>query len=321
MNQAPQPPTTPKISVVIPYHNRADYIDETLDSVLSQKGGFELVEVLVVDDHSDDPASLEALERIARHDLVRVLTNEGPQGPSAPRNVGVRAARSDWLAFIDSDDVWLEGSLAARVAIARSEPSAQWISGDYCYWYGGDRREATSVILGCSHNGPLVRRAEKNGRICLERPAAAFIEGNPSWTGTTLVRKDLVLSAGGFDETLTQAEDRDLWMRLGLDADLWFLPEVIALARRHETNITNRPDPPDMWNLRAYRKRLADPRFAPYRAILRAKMLQCYKRQARRFRDCGEFRCAMRAYAGAISAHPWDVEAWRGLAASTIRKR
>jgi len=306
---------------VIPFHNRGDYIEETLDSVLSQQGDFELVEVIVVDDHSDEPASLAALERIARRDLVRVLQSDGPRGPSAPRNVGLRAARGDWLALIDSDDVWLEGSLETRVEIARVEPWAEWISGDYCYWYGGDRREATSVILGCGFNGPLVRRAQKNGRICLKRPAAAFIEGNPSWTGTTLVRKDLVLAAGGFDEALIQAEDRDLWMRLGLDADLWFVPEVIALARRHETNITNRPDPPDMWNLRAYRKRLADPRFAPYRAILRAKMLQCYKRQARRFRDRGEFRCAIRAYAGAVSAGLWDVEAWRGLAASAIGKR
>jgi len=321
MNHSAQPARGPKISVVIPYHNRGEYIDETLDSVLSQKGDFELLEVLVVDDHSDEPASREALERIARRDLLRVLSNQGRRGPSAPRNVGVHAARGDWLAFIDSDDVWLEGSLAARVEIARNEPSAEWISGDYCYWYGDDRREATSVILGCSHNGPLVRQAEKNGRICLERPAAAFIEGNPSWTGTTLVRKELVLSAGGFDETLIQAEDRDLWMRLGLDGDLWFVPEVIALARRHETNITNRPDPPDAWNLRAYRKRLADPRFAPYRAVLRAKMLQCYKRQARHLREQGRFLSAFRAYAGATSADFWDGEAWRGLAATALRKR
>jgi glycosyltransferase involved in cell wall biosynthesis len=320
MNHAPLPTLRPKISVVIPHYNRGAYVEETLDSVLSQEGEFELVEVIVVDDHSDDPASVETLQRIALQDLVRVLRNDGPRGPSAPRNVGVRAARGDWIAFIDSDDVWLPGSLAARVEIARSEPSAEWISGDYCYWYGGDRREKTSVILGCSCNGPLIQRAERNGRICLRRPVAEFIEGNPSWTGTTLVRRELVLDAGGFDEMLIQAEDRDLWMRLGLDADLWFVPEVIALARRHETNITNRPDPPNLWNLRAYRQRSADPRFARYRAVLRTKMSQFYKQQARCFRDRREFLHAMRAYAGAITTNVRDMEAWRGIVASAIRR-
>ena len=75
-----------------------------------------------------------------------------------------------------------------------------------------------------------------------------------------------------------------------------------------------------MWNLLAYRRRLADPRFTEFRAELREKMSHLYKRQARFFRDRREFIHAMRAYAGGLAANLRDGESWRGLLASAMRR-
>jgi len=311
----------PRISVIMAHHNRGRYVEEAVDSALAQRGDFELVEVLVVDDHSDDPDSLEALKRIGRNDRVRVLHNKGPQGPSAPRNVGIQAARGDWIAFLDSDDLWLEGSLAARAQIAGASPACQWVGGDFVLLHDDGSRDPEGFIGSCSYNGPIVRRAQEDGSNHLKRPVAEFIQGYLTWTCTTMVRRDLLDEVGGFDETLVQAEDRDLWMRLALVADFWFVPEVLALYRQHDSNIVKTPEPPNKWDLRAYAARLADARFRPYRRVLRSEMAKATRKQARFFRARGEFRPAFRAYAQLIRLAPFHPEGWRGLASSAIGKK
>jgi len=313
--------TAARISVVTPYFNAGAYVEETVDSVLSQQGGFELTEIIIVDDHSDDPDSLDALARLGRNRVVRVLRNEGRRGPGAARNVGIGAATSDWIAFLDADDLWLPGSLAERLAIVDAHPECRWVGGDYAELHDDGRRYPEGFIWSCSYNGPILRRAAGPDGICLQRPVEEFIRGYLTWTGTTMVERDLLLAAGGFNEALIQAEDRELWMRLAAMADFYFVPKVIALYRRHESGITRTALPPDYWNTRAYRARLADPGFRPYRRVLREKLTQAYRRQARYFRERREYLRALGVYARLAGLSPLEREAWRGMAASMIRKQ
>lgn len=312
---------SPTISVVIPCYNTGQYIEEAVQSVLLQEGPFELVEVVVVDDHSDDSETQEALARLAENQLVRVLHNNGPRGPSAPRNVGIRAARGEWIAFLDSDDVWLEGGLAALTEIAASEPGCQWITGDYCRWYEDGHRESRGHRWTGVETGPILRRANDHGRICLPRPVEEFIGTLLGCTSATMVKKDLLLQLGGFDETLRQANDYHLFIRLAANADFWFAPKVVSLYRYHGDNISRASGPPATWAIRAFRRLLADRGFRPYRAAIRRRIAEFYRKHGTYFRRRREFFRAFGAYAHSLAFAPCHKQGWRGLAASAIRRQ
>lgn len=99
----------PTVSVVIPTYNRAKYVTETIDSVLSQS--YTDYEIIVVDDGSTD----NTREALAPYmDRIRYIHQQN-SGVSAARNRGIKAARGKWIAFLDSDDIWLPEKLAVQI--------------------------------------------------------------------------------------------------------------------------------------------------------------------------------------------------------------
>ncbi|MFQ5784614.1 MAG: glycosyltransferase family A protein, partial [Alphaproteobacteria bacterium] len=93
------------ISFIIPCYNAGSYLEAAIESILAQKGDFEIVEIIVVDDRSDDPATKSALATVARLEKVKVVANTGPKGAAGARNAGLDIARGEWIAFFDADDV------------------------------------------------------------------------------------------------------------------------------------------------------------------------------------------------------------------------
>ncbi len=323
MGDSSQNQHLPQISVVIPCYNRSTYLEEAVQSVLDQEGQFELREILVVDDHSDDPACLNTLSGLAEHDLVHVIRNAGRRGPSAARNVGIRAASGDWVAFLDSDDLWITGSLAARVEVIASHPECHWVGADYYEWQHD--RPIDDTLPGClqarTDSGEFLNRRAHNGVIRLERPVEGCIVANLTWTSTTMVQRDLLLSVGCYDEDLIKNEDGHLYARLALQTDLWFVPETLALYRQHEVSLTAASDPLDPWRIRACRAHLADRTFRPYRSVLRERIGRVYRRQGRHFRQERAFFAALGVYARSLAYAPCCSEGWRGMIASVLRKQ
>src|SRR5437870_4864196 len=106
----------PLISVVIPAHNRQDQVARAIESVRAQT--YTDLEIVVVDDGSRD-ATVPVIEEQARQDpRVRLLVQSPQRGAQAARNAGIRLARGEWIAFLDSDDYWLPDSLEARWQLA-----------------------------------------------------------------------------------------------------------------------------------------------------------------------------------------------------------
>src|ERR1044071_7041476 len=101
----------PRVSVVIPTRDRAHLLQRTLASVLKQS--IDSLEVIVVDDASNDAASTAAA---AAHPRVRLLRNPEPSGVSVARNRGIAAARGDWIAFCDDDDLWAPSKLQQQLS-------------------------------------------------------------------------------------------------------------------------------------------------------------------------------------------------------------
>jgi glycosyltransferase involved in cell wall biosynthesis len=181
----------PLVSVIIPTYNRARLVQEALASVEAQT--FRDFEVLVVDDGStDDTAEALALQR-----GVRVLRHRSRQGVAAARNLGIAAARGEWLAFLDSDDLWLPDKLARQIAYLEQRPDLLLCQTD-----------ETWVRNGVRVNKPTSHR-KLAGEIFLPSLERCMI--SPS---AVILHRRLIEEHGGFDEALPAAEDYDLWLRL-----------------------------------------------------------------------------------------------------------
>lgn len=216
----------PAVSVIIPTYNRADLLPETLASVLGQT--LADIEVIVVDDGStDDTAEVMAARADNR---LRYVKNVRTGLPAAGRNVGIRAAKANLLAFVDSDDLWLPEKLVVQTRYLDEHPDVQW-----CFTHYDFLDHASAAVE--SRPRPMI---PPPGPQRLGLLLGCNFIGSP----TVLVRRGLLERTGIFDEAreLRFVEDWELWLRLEAASPGAFLPQALALYRRHPANATASPD-------------------------------------------------------------------------------
>jgi glycosyltransferase involved in cell wall biosynthesis len=229
--------TQVRVSVIIPTYNRAALVLEAVDSVLAQT--WTDFEVLVVDDGSTDDTAA-ALAPLAGR--VTLLRRENRGGVSAARNTGIKAARGEWLAFIDSDDLWLPEKLARQMAYLAQHPACL-IS----------QTEETWVRRGVKVNQPLSHR-KIGGRIFYQSLERCMV--SPS---AVILHRRLLAKHGGFDEDLSAAEDYDLWLRLSWRYEVGLAPEPLIIKRGGRADQLSAQWGLDRYRIRALLKLLDDP--------------------------------------------------------------
>ncbi len=193
-------PAQPMISVVIPSYNHAHLIGQALGSVLAQD--WQQLEVIVVDNHSaDNTDEVVASFPDARIRLIKVR-NDGVIAVS--RNVGIRAAKGEWVAFLDSDDWWTPNKLSQ---CARHFDKADLIYHRLRIMVAGRRNFWPRHIGSWQVTRPVLQHM--------------LISGNPIATSSVLVRRVLLERVGGFDERkeIVAAEDYDTWLRIATLTD------------------------------------------------------------------------------------------------------
>ncbi len=227
----------PGLSVIIPTYNRAPLVKEAVASVLAQT--WRDFEVLVVDDASSD-GTAEALAAFGSR--IRLLRSPSRLGVAAARNLGISAARGQWLAFLDSDDLWRPDKLARQMAYLARLPEL-----DLC------QTEETWERRGVKVNQPRSHR-KIGGWIffpslerCLVSPSAVILH-------RTVFQKH-----GGFDENLPAAEDYDLWLRLSWRYQIGLLPEDLVIKRGGRDDQLSAQWGLDRFRIRALLKLLDDP--------------------------------------------------------------
>ncbi len=194
-------PPAPVVSVIIPAHNRAASIASAIESVRSQSFG--ALEIVVVDDGSDDRTP-EIARAIAEHEpRLRVLSHPENRGAQAARNTGIRAARGEWIAFLDSDDVYYRESIELRLDAAR-------------------RADLQVVHSACDAVGP-------DGKTPFPVPP---VQGNvyrslltapaPMFQGL-IVKRDLLHRIGLLDEAVPAYQEWDTSIRLAAIASFGFV--------------------------------------------------------------------------------------------------
>lgn len=196
---------SPLISVVIPAYNCEDSIGSTLNSVLQQT--YITIEVIVINDGSTDE-TLTVLKSF-QDSRLQIVTQPN-SGVSATRNRGINLAKGDFIAFLDSDDLWLPNKLSDQIIALQSNSQAaiaySWT--DYIDQSGHFLRQG----YYCHFEGNVHRR------LLL----GSFLESGSN----PLIRRMALEAVGGFDESLRTCEDWDLWIRLALKYEFVVVPQV-----------------------------------------------------------------------------------------------
>ena len=206
-----------KISVVIPAYNAEKWVGRAIESVLKQTRQAD--EILVVDD-----GSVDGTAEVARSfgDKVRLIQQENA-GVSVARNAGINAAVGDWIAFLDSDDEWFYTYLQKQVELLGRNLDLVWSGANFllCYCNEDKRKEKLLCEKGIEH---------LNGKDYFDDYFQAFIVGSTGWSGTTIVRKQILIEAGLFLPGQPMAEDVDLWWRIAyLYPKIGYIPEPLAV--------------------------------------------------------------------------------------------
>jgi glycosyltransferase involved in cell wall biosynthesis len=199
----------PEFSVVIPTYNNASTLSQAIASVRGQVGP--CGDILVVDDGSSD-ATPRVLEDLAGPDLRVIRQQNG--GPAAARNTGVAAARGEWIAFHDADDLWLPTKLAVQFAALRTRPDAR-----FCF---------TGMIIRLADGTELTRECDLPRRSLF----IDLLKGNRLATPTALIHRDCFTEVGLFDPVLRTGEDWDMWLRLAAFFEGVLIPQPLVLVRR-----------------------------------------------------------------------------------------
>ncbi len=197
-----------KVSIIIPTYNRANLLREAIDSVLAQT--YQDFELLIVDDGSTDNTRDLATEYGNR---VTYVFQEN-RGVSGTRNLGIRLSTGEYIAFLDSDDLWLPDKLERQVAIMDQNPDLL-----LCH------TEEIWIRRGVRVN-PKKKHKKYSGYIfqyCL--PLCVI---SPS---SVMIRRTLCEKVGYFDENLPACEDYDLWLRVTKEYPVYFIETPLLIKR------------------------------------------------------------------------------------------
>jgi len=224
----------PRVSVITIFFNSETYLVEAIESVMNQT--FDDWEFLLVDDGSADASTGIAKQYAARYpEKFRYLEHAGHanRGMSATRNLGIANARGEYIAFIDSDDVWIPSKLADQVAILDARPDVGMVCGTAIYWSSWSGGEDRIVPTGHVQN-------------CVLAPPEATLQLHPLGLGCApcpsdfLLRATVVREVGGFEEHFTGPkqfyEDQGFLAKLYLKSPIYIASSTWLKYRLHDTS-------------------------------------------------------------------------------------
>jgi len=211
----------PVVSVVIPNYNGALYLKEAVSSVIEQD--YSDKEIIVVDDGSTDN-SIEILKEFGSN---IILVESKNSGAATARNIGMSMARGEFIAFLDSDDVWANNKLRLQVEYMQKNEL------DLVYCHGQEFGNADG--FNALHKAKFAGDCYKYFK---QYPCRAIIDMGPS---TAIIKSARLSRTGVFDPSFTgPAEDWDFFRRYCRGAKVGFCDQVLVFRRNHSHNVSNR---------------------------------------------------------------------------------
>jgi len=243
----------PKVTVILPTWNRAEWLEKSIDSVLTQT--FSDFELIVVDDASTD-YSREIFERYSNK--IRTIIFPKNLGVSAARNAAILNSDSEWIAFLDSDDHWHPEKLQKQIEQTNFRPDCPIHFTDEIWMRNGVRVN------------PKKKHQKREGWIF--RPSLALCLMAPS---TVLLRRKLLEVHGLFDERMPVCEDYDLWLRLSAQHPVALLQEKLMIRHGgHADQLSQREWGIDQYRVQSLHKILSTESLRPDDRSAAIRMLQ-----------------------------------------------
>jgi glycosyltransferase involved in cell wall biosynthesis len=294
--------TTPTVSIVLPTFNRLPYLRAAVDSVFSQS--FEDWELIIADDGSGSETQ-SYLQTISDRPRVKLLSLAHGGNPPAVRNIALRAARAQYVAFLDSDDVWLSGKLAAQVASLQSRPAREW--------------GYTRCVMVDASGHPLAGTRSLEQRATDGHILDSLLKGEAAVVqSSVMVSRELVMAVGGYPEDLPICGDYELYVKLALQSEIDLVDEPLVLVRRHGEHYCD--DIAALLELRRFLERVRCSGIAtPMDSVLRERCALLSAGLARGYAAAGS---RMRALSTLMASAPssWRYRGWwHGAVAATGR--
>ena len=228
----------PLISVIIPTFNRGHCLEESIRSVRDQN--FPDFELIVVDDGSVD----NTIEVVNQFPGIRFIRLDKNRGVSFARNCGLKQAQGDWIAFLDSDDLWKKGKLQAQVQWVNQHPNCYAVYTDEIWVRNGVR--VNQMKKHQKYSGEIFQYCLP---LCIVSPSSV------------LLRTKMLNEVGGFDESMVVCEDYDLWLRIAKQYPFHFIDEKLIVKRGgHADQLSSKFWGMDRWRVYALEKLLKENR-------------------------------------------------------------
>lgn len=287
-------PNNPLVSIVVPTFNHAAFLKEAISSIREQT--YPHWQVIIVNNYSAD----DTIDIVTgfNDDRIRLINFHNEGIIAASRNQGIHHATGEFVAFLDSDDVWYPGKLAACVA-ALQDGNDLVCHGEL--WVGESTRPREMLY------GPRSRATYDQ----------LLYRGNCISTSATVVRRSILVKLGGFSERadFVTAEDYDLWLRIAkLTQRIGFIPQVLGEFRRHQGNASNAV----LRNMSAELSVLSD-HFSRQSTSISNRLKQRIRRgralygAGRGLDASGDNSQALRLFARSFVASPFNIRLYPGI--------
>lgn len=226
----------PLVSVIIPTYNSGPYITEALMSVFGQT--YKNFEIIVVDDGSTDETKNNLHSFI---NGVQCIYKDNA-GPASARNLGIKKSKGEYIAFLDSDDIWLPEKLKLQLGLFSMLPEIELAHSDFTYF--DDR--------GLEKKSEYSEIDKKNfgGNVFYYLVRENFVR-----TSSVVVKKETLKRVKLFDEELFMSEDYDLWLRITKEKRLvGYINKPLLKVRRHSNSVTEDAKKTYLWVNKAVNK-------------------------------------------------------------------
>lgn len=283
----------PKVSIITPTFNRADYILESVDSVLAQS--FQDWELLIVDDGSYDNTK-ELLQPYLNDQRIHYFYQQN-QGQSVARNYALTKALGEFVCFLDSDNRWLPFKLHHQIGLMEKKPDVGVVYGD---------------VATINESGEEISR--KNMKRYSGHIAAQMLKDNCVSMNTAMARRTCFEQIGGAKKNRRVADDYEIWLRISARFIFHYESDFYAEYRVMEDQISSdkrRRFEANEEIILDFLKEFPD---AVSRTERRKGLCFFYSRKARYYATIGDYKTAFSSIRKALTQQPLGMPGWRALA-------
>lgn len=208
-----------KISIIIPYYNAKKFIIETVESVINQT--YKNIEIIIVDDGSNDNVEKILKDYIASKKLTLIKKKNG--GPASARNIGIKYASGDLIAFLDADDIWLPEKLEKQISLVNKHKKP---------------------IITFTRKFFLVnnKSVNENEKLYQGEIYKKLLKSNFITNSSVIIDKKIINDIGLLNESkeLVGVEDYEYWLRASKKYNFYFVDEPLVKYRTHNDQLTKR---------------------------------------------------------------------------------